>query len=523
MSPLGSDTRTRGRTTAENGHRPSPGGANAPGFIPHEPLAEDHLLGAAMLSPIALDVLTATVAAGDFYSPNNQHIAEAITALHQQGAPVDPTTVAVELRTHGHLDEVGGQSALVALQAATPAVTSAPRYADIVRSCAHRRRTIGLAADIAQNARDGTGIDLLLAELADLEATSGADELELEDLTVAIANPDDQQPDILTRGDGRHLLYRSVVNVIQAPPSVGKSWLALLAVVQILAGGGSVVYLDYEDSARSITARLVALGADPAAIIERFHYPRIRALTARGIAALPRLARTVHADLVVIDGVAEALSLQGHDENEAAAVIAWWTAIPRPLAGTGACVLLLDHVTKAREGRDRWARGSGAKLAAVDGVAYMLDPIEWLSRDKPGKLKLTVAKDRPGHIGAVGAIAAIVQINPSEQGARVAYEMQHPEGDGEWHGPTECMAAIRQMFIESPDLEIARSNIGSQLKVVYGRTWKDKTCRDAAETLALQGVLEVRLGARNGRFFRLHRDFQDDTKQHEEPELWEDF
>ena len=52
-------------------------------------------------------------AADDFYKPAHGHIFDAITSLYGAGEPVDPVTVADELRRAGLLDAIGGQATLV--------------------------------------------------------------------------------------------------------------------------------------------------------------------------------------------------------------------------------------------------------------------------------------------------------------------------------------------------------------------------------------------------------------------------
>src|SRR4051794_5738838 len=108
---------------------PRRGGGRVP---PHNIQAEESLLGAMLLSRTAIDVVSQVVNADDFYKPAHGHVYEAITSLSAQGEPVDPVTVAEELRRHDLLEAVGGAQLLISLQAATPATSSAGRYAKIV-------------------------------------------------------------------------------------------------------------------------------------------------------------------------------------------------------------------------------------------------------------------------------------------------------------------------------------------------------------------------------------------------------
>jgi len=117
---------------------------------PHSIQAEESLLGAMLLSRDAIAAAVEVVSADDFYKPVHGHIYDAITALFGQGEPVDPVTVADQLRRAGLLDAVGGPAALVTLQAGTPAVGSAARYGRIVEEHAMLRRLIGVAGEIAE-------------------------------------------------------------------------------------------------------------------------------------------------------------------------------------------------------------------------------------------------------------------------------------------------------------------------------------------------------------------------------------
>jgi replicative DNA helicase len=126
---------------------PRPSGGRVP---PHNLDAEESLLGAMLLSRAAIDVASESVSPDDFYKPAHGHIYEAITSLSSQGEPVDPVTVAEELRRHDLLDLVGGPATLISLQAATPATSSAARYAKIVEENALLRGLIGVAGEISE-------------------------------------------------------------------------------------------------------------------------------------------------------------------------------------------------------------------------------------------------------------------------------------------------------------------------------------------------------------------------------------
>ena len=122
---------------------------------PHNLEAEESLLGAMLLSRDAISAATeARVETTDFYKPAHAHIYDAVMALYSVGEPVDPVTVADELRRADLLDLVGGRTALLRIQADTPASANASHYAKIVNELALLRRLIGVASDIAEMGYD---------------------------------------------------------------------------------------------------------------------------------------------------------------------------------------------------------------------------------------------------------------------------------------------------------------------------------------------------------------------------------
>ena len=120
---------------------------------PHNLEAEESLLGAMMLSREALTAaVEAHIEAPDFYKPAHGIMFDAAYTLHSRGEPVDPVTVAEELRRSGQLEALGGRATLLRIQAATPASANAAHYANIVSELAMLRKLIETAADIQQMA-----------------------------------------------------------------------------------------------------------------------------------------------------------------------------------------------------------------------------------------------------------------------------------------------------------------------------------------------------------------------------------
>lgn len=493
----------------------SDGSSTAARIPPHNLQAEESLLGAALLSSTALEALATMLTAGDFYGPKNGHIAAVLIDAFENGWDADPTTVADKLKRQGLLDDVGGIPALVALQSNTPATSSAPRYAQIVHDHATLRRLIGSAAEISELAYslpDDAHDALVRAQamLGDVAAANGSrtySTLEVADVGALLDNELElEEADFLTRSDGLSLLYAGKMHVFQAEPTSGKSWLALLAALEILGKGGAIVYIDYEDSSKGILGRLLALGADPAAVRERFAYVQpAGAFGPAERAELARLLERLNPDLVVIDGVAEALVRDGASEDKASEVVGWIERLPRWIARTGAAVVMLDHVVKDREQQGRWARGSSAKLAVVDGATYQIKVSSPFSRKRSGQLRLVIAKDRPGGVGAIGETAAVAYVEPHADGERVvirleAYVAEEHRGDA-WR-PTRIMARVMEM-IEASEIPLTATTVKSLLG-----THKPGLVVQAIHRLIAEGYLEQTSEGKRRNVLRVLRPYE---------------
>ena len=98
--------------------------------------AEESVLGAMMLAPGAIGVVSEILDAGDFYRESHAKIYRAALALYAKGEPVDAITLVDELEQRGELEQVGGRVRLHELAALVPATANAGHYARIVTEMA---------------------------------------------------------------------------------------------------------------------------------------------------------------------------------------------------------------------------------------------------------------------------------------------------------------------------------------------------------------------------------------------------
>ncbi len=243
---------------------------------------------------------------------------------------------------------------------------------------------------------------------------------DLQSVVASLLNGTVQRPEptLGRRSDGAALLYAGRVNSLISESGGAKTWVALEACRQELQVGHHVVFVDFEDHAEGIVARLLDLGAAPDAVVERFRY--VCPQEPFSIAAESRLAAVLvesRPTLVVIDSVGESMALDGIRPNDDDQVARWYRRLPRRVAAAGPAVLGLDHVTKSGEGRGLFAIGSQRKRAAVSGASYMLETVLDFGKGRTGSARLVVAKDRHGTY-VQGQTAATFVLGPASQGDR---------------------------------------------------------------------------------------------------------
>jgi hypothetical protein len=81
-----------------------------------------------------------------------------------------------------------------------------------------------------------------------------------------------ERPTVANITADKSLLYAGRLNEIHAEPGVGKTNLSIVLSIETLNKGGTVLFVDPEDTALGILRRLKSFGADMAVVVERFHY-----------------------------------------------------------------------------------------------------------------------------------------------------------------------------------------------------------------------------------------------------------
>jgi len=282
-------------------------------------------------------------------------------------------------------------------------------------------------------------------------------------------------PPEIVRAVGRGaLLYRGRTHLLSGPPESGKSWLALIAAAEVLAAGGTVVWIDTDGQGWSDTLeRLRTLSVSDEAR-QRLHYMQPdEPATRDGIA---RLAAHLLPTLVVVDSWNPALAIQGCSALSTDDVEKWNQTVLRPW-GTDITVVLVDHVTKDPERRGAYSYGSERKSGLVQVHISMDVASQPLSRETAGTYKVYAKKDRPGwHDRAPGTrYVGDLVLRPAD--GRIEYELRlgRPGSDDksapeEWH-PTGIMERVSEYVSEAggevPSSEIVAGVRGRREHVLH--------------------------------------------------------
>lgn len=248
------------------------------------------------------------------------------------------------------------------------------------------------------------------------------DPQDLEDVLDGSYSP--PQPTVWLRSDETGLFYPGVVNEIHAEAGIGKSWCGLAASAQVIQRGGKVLYIDHEEHRGRVVSRLLSLDVTPDMIRERFHY--IQPENAPTYADLTKLTSAGY-DLVVIDTVGESIRMVTGGDSNSTDDVTDWHPFTRAFARVGACVLVIDHITKSAD-NPLFPIGSQAKYAGYKGAVYLLEAPKGggLVAGTYGYLSLKLAKDNGGGLGLhKGDLAAEFHLDST--GRTSFWELRAPD------------------------------------------------------------------------------------------------
>lgn len=316
------------------------------------------------------------------------------------------------------------------------------------------------------------------------------------------------------------LLYPGKYHEIHARPEHGKSAFAQWVCAQVVNNpeAGHVVYLDFESDQVETFKRLIDAGVDTEQAVERFHYyaPEFH------LPDQPRAWEQVFAheriDLVVLDGFNVAMSfVGGSSSDQESDVNRFLSELPkRIMRDYGAAVFVVDHMPKDSNSDIRFPVGSGAKLAAIDGVSFTTrrkDAKKARAGAQRNVYEVLVVKDRHNRVksrgamdgneaGVFGIADLVYSTSPSDAGEEVTESQSRIEVLS-FDAALQPMKFTLKNFTR-PSLEALAQTRGlthpeAMLALVYARGGQDGLTRDEAskEWKSEHSGDNARMGGRN--------------------------
>ena len=413
---------------------------------PNSVEAEEALLGSALLSREASNRLMEAVKQGDFYSPNNEKIFEAMKELFDSGKPIDSVTVSEIVFKNKNTTSLNA-SYIARLVENVPSSANFERYIEIVLEHSNRRKLLKASGRIE-----------LLAYALDKDISSVMDESEqsifnasddaIGDGLIGVSDflneAIEQIEEIENQGTGLSGLATHFVDldntlaglqdgnlvIIAARPSMGKSSLALNISTSAAKEGKTVAFFSLEMTKEELVQRVLFSEAKVASgdarkgqlgpekwsrVVEAaskvnsmpLYFDDASVITVTDIRAKSRrLKASKNLDLIVVDYIQ---LMQGNSGDNRQQEIA---EISRNLKGLArelkVPIIALSQLNRAAEAREDKRprlgdlRESGAIEQDADIVMMIYrDDYYNPATEKPGVAEINIVKNRSGSTGKV--------------------------------------------------------------------------------------------------------------------------
>jgi hypothetical protein len=293
------------------------------------------------------------------------------------------------------------------------------------------------------------------------------------------------------------LVYPGQRHIVSGEAEAGKTWLMLALAASELHEGHGIGWVDTDSMGpRWLVERLRALGiSDP--VIED-GVLCFTTLDGQPEGVIERLV-SIGARLMVFDSFNPSLTSLALDPNSTRDVEHFWTNIVTPFTDFDIAALLSDHVVKQQESRGRYAYGSERKLTGCD-VHLGLIPIEPFGRERTGRARIVVHKDRPGFITRPSPGAFTVSSANGVSSWQITPDTSYsPEGD---FRPTGYMERVSK-YLEEVRVPTSRTQI------VEGVSGKAEYVRRAIDQLIIEDYATEYEGIRGAKLVYLTSPFRE--------------
>ena len=414
---------------------------------PHSMDAEKSVLGAALISKEAAELVSEKLKPDDFYYPEHQEIFRSMQALNYKGTPVDAVTLMDMLESTGKLSQIGGMAYITELSLYTPSAANVRYYADIVREHSVRRKLIetgtGLIND-ANNTEIATQEALNNAERRIFDISVNKNENTLVHISTPLVESHRRIGKLMAlhgKRSGITTGFRELDNltsgwqksdlvIIAARPAMGKTAFVLnLATNAALFDKASVALFSLEMSSEQLLTRMICAEArvnmqhvksgaptsdDLLSISEclpRLERARIHIDDTPGASVsnirtkCRRLKAQYGLDIIIIDYL-QLMQSDTRTENRVQVVAEMTRSLKILARELGVTVILLSQLSRSPEKRENHRplmadlRESGAIEQDADIIAFLYRPAVYGDSDE-NKAEVIVAKHRNGPTATV--------------------------------------------------------------------------------------------------------------------------
>ena len=134
---------------------------NTNGLPPASLEAERAVFGSALIRPTCVPDILAGLVGDDFFLPAHREIFEAIVVMARRNAPLDPLTLAEELRRRGALPRLeGGEGYIIRMAGEVPTAENVDHYIRMVADSAALRRLLATCGEIQARVHGDFGGDV---------------------------------------------------------------------------------------------------------------------------------------------------------------------------------------------------------------------------------------------------------------------------------------------------------------------------------------------------------------------------
>jgi len=204
----------------------------------------------------------------------------------------------------------------------------------------------------------------------------------------------------------------------------------MAAAQAVLAAGGKVAWVDFDDSDWGLAQRWVTLlGRDEAIAAARGDLLLFRGERSPALHWAQQVAQHVGSEgLVVIDSAEKSGA-----PSDGSMIDDWWEVQIAPFEFSCG-VVIVDHTTKntPEGGRPKGPIGSQAKFARIRGLGWFAEAVdgEHWTKEKGGQISMKCEKDNSGHVAAGTVLHVSAAYKGDDDARTLDIAFTRPDGDG---------------------------------------------------------------------------------------------